>query len=429
MSTIGETPSQVLTYRLPSPHPGQRVVLASPRRFRWVAAGRRWRKTSLGVIAAVEAALQGKKILWGAPTYDQARIGWDELYRSAGGSATFNLTRMDVTFKTGGRVTFRSLDDPDNARGHTADGIVLDEAALIVPVAWTEVVRPIISDTGGWALFLSTPHGRNWFWREWVGAREDPQSAAWSVPTLGVAVEDGRLVRRPHPMENTAFPFDEALNLYQHSTEKAFRQEFLAEFLEETGGVFRRVREAAIAGRQEKLIPGHQYVIGVDWGRHDDFTVFAVVDLDAAACVYLDRMRETEYLTQANRLHVLYERFRPRRIIAEKNAAGEPLVEHLHRLGLPVQAFLTTAESKRTAIESLALAFERSAIRMIRDDVLMGELEAYQAERLPSGLLRYSAPDGMHDDCVMALAMAWTAMVETPRTSMPPVAQPSWRTR
>jgi hypothetical protein len=77
---------------------------------------------------------------------------------------------------------------------------------------------------------------------------------------------------------------------------------------------------------------------------------------------------------------------------------------------LPVQPFTTTHASKAQAIEALALAFERGEILIVNDPVLVRELVAYQAERLPSGLLRYGAPSGQHDDTVMALALAWSAV-------------------
>jgi len=89
---------------------------------------------------------------------------------------------------------------------------------------------------------------------------------------------------------------------------------------------------------------------------------------------------------------------------------GDPLVEQLLRMGLPVQAFTTTQASKAQAIDALALGFEKGEIRILSDPVLIGELQAYQAERLPSGMLRYSAPEGLHDDTVMALALAWQAV-------------------
>ena len=63
--------------------------------------------------------------------------------------------------------------------------------------------------------------------------------------------------------------------------------------------------------------------------------------------------------------------------------------------------------SKMEIIEGLSLAFERGQIKIIPDETLIGELEAYEQEQLASGI-RYSAPDGMHDDTVMSLAMGWS---------------------
>ena len=74
---------------------------------------------------------------------------------------------------------------------------------------------------------------------------------------------------------------------------------------------------------------------------------------------------------------------------------------------MPVQPFTTTNASKQQAIDALALAFERQDITIIPDPVLIGELQAFEAKRLPSGMLRYQAPEGMHDDTVIALALAW----------------------
>lgn len=64
---------------------------------------------------------------------------------------------------------------------------------------------------------------------------------------------------------------------------------------------------------------------------------------------------------------------------------------------------------KTNLVEGLALAFEQGQIQILNDPVLIGELQAFESEQLPSGLVRYSAPDGMHDDCVSALMLAWAA--------------------
>ena len=86
---------------------------------------------------------------------------------------------------------------------------------------------------------------------------------------------------------------------------------------------------------------------------------------------------------------------------------GEPLMELLQREGLPVMGFQTTNATKAKAIEALALAFERRELKIINDPILVAELQAYELERLPSGMIRYQAPQGLHDDTVVSAALAW----------------------
>jgi hypothetical protein len=99
--------------------------------------------------------------------------------------------------------------------------------------------------------------------------------------------------------------------------------------------------------------------------------------------------------------------------MAESNSMGEPIIEQLQRDGLPVRGFATTNATKAQIIEALALAFEQGAITILNDPTLIGELQAYEMARLPSGMVRYSAPEGMHDDGVMSLALAWSAVADS----------------
>jgi hypothetical protein len=86
---------------------------------------------------------------------------------------------------------------------------------------------------------------------------------------------------------------------------------------------------------------------------------------------------------------------------------GGPLVEQLQRDGLPVKGFMTTNASKEEAVRSLEGAFERGEIRILNDPVLIGELQAFEQVMMAGGKYRFSAPEGMHDDCVISLAIAW----------------------
>ena len=360
------------------------------------------------VSVAVEAAVQGAAVLWGAPTFDQVRIGWNETRHAAGDVAQFHQSTMTATFPTGGTVTYRSLDDPDNARGHTADGVIIDEAGDVVERAWYEVMRPMLIDTNGWAWLIGTPKGRNWFWREWGAAASREDAAHWQIPTLGCEVTTDGLVRKPHPLENPDIPWSEIEQIYATTPGDTFRQEIMAEFLENEGAVFRNIRANLYAGGDAVgLHREHRVVMGVDWGKQSDFTALSVVCADCRRELALDRFNQIDYSFQRGRLKALADKWFVSHILAEQNSIGEPIIEQLHRDGLPVTAFDTTASSKPPLIESLALAFEREEVKWLTDDVATLELEAYERKvSATTGRSAYSAPEGLHDDTVMARALA-----------------------
>jgi len=393
---------------LPMPHPGQQAIRSEARRFNWLSAGRRWRKTTLVMAIAVEAALRGERWIWGAPTFDQVRVGWDETRHAASGVATFTQQRMTAEFPTGGAIIYRSLDNPDNARGHTAYGVIIDEAGDVKPEAWYEVLRPMLIDTNGMAWVVGTPKGRNWFYREYQAAADRQDSAHWQAPTVGCEIVDGRLMRRKHRLENPEIPWAEIEHLFNTLPSGIFRQEILAEFLENEGAVFRNVRQCIGAG-PDSPDANRRYVMGVDWAQQNDFTVLAVMEAESRRTCELDRFNQIGWDVQRGRLAAMAERWHVTGILAEENSIGGPNIEQLQSEGLPVKGFTTTSQSKQDIMVALQLAFERGEITIPDDPVVIDELEAFEARRLPSGRWQYSAPEGLHDDTVIALALAYEA--------------------
>jgi terminase large subunit-like protein len=391
------------------PHPGQRAVRREARRFNWLSAGRRWRKTTHAMSIAVEAALRGQQIIWGAPVYDQTRVCMDETRRALGGVAEFNTQRMSATLPTGGSILYRSLDNPDNVRSHTADGVVIDEAGDVKRSAWYEVLRPMLIDTGGWLWAIGTPKGHNWFWEEFMKAPDRGDSSAWQVPTVGCRIEGGKLIRVPHALENPHIDFAEIVALWETQPEATFRQEILAEFLQGEGSVFRKVREAIRSGY---ACYSGEYVAGLDWAKQHDFTVIVVIDKPSRRVVDIDRFNKVDWSLQRGRVRAMHEKWGLSAIWAEANSIGGPNIEALQAEGLPVIPFETTATSKPPLIQSLALAFEKDEIGIPRHEVMIGELEAYeQKASAATGRPTYNAPEGLHDDCVIALALAWQGCV------------------
>ena len=356
--------------------------------------------------------MAGQTVIWGAPTFDQVRICWNEMKHGVGTAAHFKRGEMVAEFPTGGIVIFRSLDDPDNARGHTADEAIIDEVQKVKPLAWYEVIRPMLMDTGGGAWCMGTPKGRNWFWKEHVASADRDDSARWQIPTRGCAIEDNQLVRRPHRLENPEVPWPEIEHLFQTLPRRTFRQEVLAEFLEGEGAVFRNIKACCtLQPSTPAAHEGHEIVMGVDWGKVSDYTVISVGCRQCQQEVALDRFHGVSYRLARQRLAALAERWGVYDILAESNAMGQPVIDEMQYAGLPVRGFQTTASSKPPLIENLALILEREEVHFIDDPIATAELEAYEMKTSSTtGRPTYSAPEGVHDDVCIARSLMCRAL-------------------
>jgi hypothetical protein len=157
--------------------------------------------------------------------------------------------------------------------------------------------------------------------------------------------------------------------------------------------------------------------MGVDFGRHHDFTALVVIDATTRRMVALERFTAVSWKVQRARIAALARQWGVSGVLAELNAMGSPNVEALRAEGVPIEGFTTTAQSKPPLIEALVVALENGDLQLLPDEVLLSELEAYTSETTPSGHIRYSAPPGQHDDTVMALALAWR-LVSAPRMGL-----------
>lgn len=389
-------------------HPGQQRLLTEKKRFNVACMGRRFGKTLFGleqILFEPGGALDGKPVAWFAPTYQLLLEVWKDAERSLKPvTRKANKTENRIELITGGTVDFWTLQDDSCGRGRKYTRIVIDEAAhaRYLQEAWEKAIAPTLTDYQGEAWFISTPAGHNYFHTLFLQARTSTDWKSWQLPTSV----------NPH------IPVDEIENMRGMLPERVFRQEYLAEFIADGAGVFRgvdRAPECAWLDSAEDTGWHPQpdsYVIGADWGRHNDFTVFTVLN-QKGELVHLDRFTDIGYELQVGRLTSLWERFNRCPIVAESNSMGGPLIERLQRDRVNVRAFHTTNASKAEAIEALALAFENGQLSLPKDErteVLRRELIAFDQERLPSGQIRYSAPKGQHDDCVMSLAIGWNGM-------------------
>lgn len=385
------------------PFTAQRRFHDSPARFRVLVAGRRFGKTKAAVNELIRTAIRkpGSVNWWVAPTFSITRKGWRELFAFLPPEIVTRILRTELMVELRNRSSlwFKSADNPDSLLSEGLDFLVVDEAARVSEEAWGRALRPALTDKLGRAAFTTTPAGKNWLYRMWLRGQDmlDPEVASWRFATG----------------ENPHIPPQEIAAAQRTMVERYYRQEYLAAFEEDVGTVFPHARRQATGALEEPQ--GKDCVIGVDWGKHRDASVFVVLDVARSTVVALDRQLQVDYTLQMGRLAALVERWRPRMVVAEMNSAGDPLVEQLRRdLPCPVEGFLTTAASKQRLIDSLALAIERGDLTYPDLPELIGELEAFRYELTAAGNIRYASPgERYHDDCVMALALAWHAVAHT----------------
>ena len=252
--------SRTRTVRFIKPHTGQERILASEARYRVVACGRRFGKTETGKLALLCRFLGGGRCWWLAPTLPMAEQVWRDFKRALAPlpEAMVNEERRRIDLPGGGMLTIRGTHYANRLRGEGLDFAVLDEAAFMEEEVWPEVVRPMLLERRGGALFLSSPNGHNWFWRLYQQGLEAGQRR-WRAFHFGSG-------------DNPLVAAEELAEIREGTPERIYRAEYEAEFLEGEGAMFTGVREAATAAVGAEPRPGGQYVAGVDWGRTRSYT-------------------------------------------------------------------------------------------------------------------------------------------------------------
>lgn len=214
-------------------HKKQIEAFNSLARFNVIVAGRRFGKTRLAAFKIVISAIQKEGVYyWVSPTREVGNSAWRLVKRMVKatfgeGIAGINETVRTISIPNGSIIEFKSADNPDSLRGDGLSGCVLDECAQIKETAWSESIRPALSDKRGWSIFIGTPKGRNFFWKLYVRAQKE-QSEDWKAFTF--TTYDNPLV---DPKE-----IDDAK---KDLADKAFRQEYLAEFISDEGATFKKV--------------------------------------------------------------------------------------------------------------------------------------------------------------------------------------------
>jgi len=231
------------------------------RQERWsiIVAHRRCGKTVACINDIIRKALLEAKpdgrYAYVAPYYAQAKtIAWDYLMRFAAPALVkANQSELWVELDNGARIRLFGADNPDAMRGLYLDGVVLDEFADMKPSIFGAVIRPLLSDRGGWATFIGTPKGHNAFWEIYNNATKDSD---WYVKTLR-ASQTGLL------------PDSELADAAKMMSEDQYLQEFECDFESAILGAF--------YGKEMRLLTDQNRITTVE---HDPmFKVFTAWDL------------------------------------------------------------------------------------------------------------------------------------------------------
>jgi phage terminase large subunit len=212
------------------PRPLQREVHKSLKRFNVLVCHRRFGKSVLAINELILHAVNNPnhKLAYIAPTYRQGKaIAWDYLKQYTKPLMYFggdkNETELRIDLWNGSKIQIYGADNNDSLRGLGFHGVIMDEYAIMAPRTWTEIVRPAISDTLGWVIFIGTPMGHNQFWEVYDYALRGHKD--WF----------GKLYRAS---ETGVIPDDELKQAASIMTEEQYNQEFECSFTAAVSGSY-----------------------------------------------------------------------------------------------------------------------------------------------------------------------------------------------
>lgn len=399
------------------PHPGQIRVHRSKAPRRVLACGVRWGKSLCAAAEGLAAAMSpaDRSVGWiCAPTYDLCSRVFRELTYLAASHlrdhvlAIRDSDRVVMLRNMGGGVSeirAKSADNPVSLLGEGLDWLIVDEAARLKPMIWDSHLSQRLIDKQGWALLISTPKGKSWFFDMFRrGQSNDPAFESWNSPSWQNPHLDRELIE------------DERGRL----PERVFAQEYEGRFVEGAGQVFRNVRECA-TGTWQDPSPQTRHYAGLDLAKVQDYTVLTVLNRDREV-VFLDRFHRIDWEQQVQRIVAATERYNVDSMVVDSTGTGEPVFEALKRAGARATAYPFTQKSKAALIDNLALMLEKKIITLPKPELapeLIDELESFEYSVTDSGNIRTGAPSGRHDDCAISLALgAWELRESKPRCTV-----------
>lgn len=390
-----------LHYTRPFVYKYQEKILNSKARFTVTEASTKVGKTASHIIWLFEKMLNckdGQSVWWVAPVHGQAKIAYERMKRQVEDrlGATFfkaNDTDKTLTAPWGAIIQFKSAEKPDNLYGDDVYAAVFDEFTRAREAAWW-ALRSTLTYTKGECKFIGNVKGKkNWGYKLATKARVDGLSGDGSNKdweyfkiTCWDAVAAGCLDK------------EEVFAAERDLPDYVFRELYEAEPSEDATNPFGLSFISACTWPASTKPP---HVHGIDIAKKNDY--FVTISLDKLGCVCgMNRMHRIDWHTVKNTIFGLAKK--PMAIDA--TGSGDQIVEEISKQRSNVEGYVFSQTSKQMLMEGLAFAIQNKLISF-PEGVIKEELESFEFSYTRTGGVKYTAPEGMHDDCVCALALAW----------------------
>lgn len=384
---------------LPKPYKAQLEVLKAcfdkETTYITLNGSRQVGKTVLCTIASLKWALEtpGQCVMVVSPTDSQVKKVYKQIllmlepmmffiksYKIQSGDS-------EIIFRNGSIILFRSALSDNTLRGYSNTHLILDECAFIKEETWNTILAPTLTVRGKKVLFCSTPKGNNFFARLYHKGLD-----------MLTEYKSFKLTYHNNPFANLKFIKEQEEIL----PDEVFRQEYLGEFID-SAGCFRNINDICVL-KPTQPQPNEQYYIGVDIAFKGDYTVAICLNSKNEMVDYI-RFNNTEIVSLTTKLKDFFNKWKAKKILIESNNQGLPVIQTLRSQGVQnINEFATTGVSKPLMINQLIASVGKKEIKLINEEIIKSEFNAFVATLTKTGNVKYEASYG-HDDIVMAVAI------------------------
>lgn len=379
---------QTIKYRRPWLYKKQEAAIFHRTRFGLIEASTKAGKTAGCMLWLVERALLGKpreNRWWVAPVYSQTEIAYQRFKHALRALPIKPRENPpQILLPNGGMLWFKSAEKPDNLYGEDVYDAVLDEASRMREEAFHALRSTLTATRGNMRLIGNVKGRQNFFYRMCRKAEAGEPDMEYHKLTAYDAVEGGILEMAEIEAAKRELPED------------VFRELYLAEPADDGGNPFGIKSIEACVGALSTKAPKWW---GWDLAKSSDWTVGVAIDEDGAVCRF-ERFQKPWMQT----MPIIFEATGQQQAMVDSTGVGDPIVEQLQAKGNNYEGYKFSSASKQQLMEGLALAIQQKKIRY-PEGIIKNELMSYEYEYTRTGV-RYTAPEGMHDDCVCALALA-----------------------